>query len=86
MIRNKGVAFPFLLSTTNGREIHVTTSGNEGFRFLIRPADSGWTWATIDAAGEVCARGAAPTKALAAAYVIRAIARSLNPEHEAIKA
>ena len=62
------------------------SSDNGGFRFQIKPAGSGWSWAAFDSAGEVCARGAAPTKAIAAAFVIRTIARSLAPDQATVKA
>ena len=46
------------------------------FGYRIRETADGWSWATLDPAGKVRDRGDAPTKALAAAFVIRAIARS----------
>jgi hypothetical protein len=48
-----------------------------GYR-LSKTAD-GWTWITFDLAGKVAARGHAPTKAVAAACIIRALARASVP-------
>ena len=64
----------------------MTSSENGGFRFQIKLAGEGWSWAAIGPAGEVCARGAAPTKAIAAAFVIRTIARSMHPEPSSVEA
>ncbi|HEY8572391.1 hypothetical protein [Phenylobacterium sp.] len=50
------------------------------FGYRIRQTGEGWTWATLDPAGRVQARGRAPSKAVAAALVIRAIARSAVPD------
>jgi hypothetical protein len=44
--------------------------------FSIRPRRGGWSWAAIDPEGRVRDQGDAPTRALAAAFVIRAIARA----------
>lgn len=46
------------------------------FGYRIRPVDQGWAWSTLDHSGRVQARGQAPSKAVAAAFVIRALARS----------
>lgn len=46
---------------------------NYGFR--IRPNGELWTWMAMDDNGQVLASGSAPTKAVAAALVIRALAR-----------
>ena len=46
------------------------------FGYRIEPCDEGWAWRAYDSSGEVQASGAAPTKAVAAACVIREIARS----------
>jgi hypothetical protein len=50
------------------------------FGYQIRPANDGWAWVTFDLAGEVQEQGWAPQKALAAAFVIRALARAAGPE------
>lgn len=49
------------------------------FGYKIRPCAAGWAWTAYDAGGGVHERGEAPTKAIAAAYVIRAIARQAVP-------
>ena len=46
------------------------------FGYRIRKTSEGWVWSTLDAAGAVRVRGEAPSKAMAAALVIRALARS----------
>jgi hypothetical protein len=46
------------------------------FGYRIEPCDEGWAWRAYDADGEIQASGAAPTKAIAAACVIREIART----------
>lgn len=48
------------------------------FGYRIAPCDEGWAWKAYDRAGQVQASGAAPTKAIAAACVIREIARSAD--------
>jgi hypothetical protein len=47
-----------------------------GFKYRIRPDTRGWRWTTFDPDGRVCDQGAAPSRAVAAAFVIRHIARS----------
>jgi hypothetical protein len=54
----------------------VNSSGETGYHYQIKPQDDGWSWATLDADGRIHAQGAAPTKAIAAAFVIRSIARA----------
>jgi len=49
--------------------------GGAEFGYRIRPCAAGWSWTAFDAGGAVQERGEAPTKAIAAACVIRAIAR-----------
>lgn len=49
--------------------------GGAEFGYRIRPCAAGWSWTAFDAGGGVQERGEAPTKAMAAACVIRAIAR-----------
>jgi hypothetical protein len=56
------------------------------FGYRIRETSEGWSWTTFDTSGRVEARGRAPTKAVAAALVIRAIARSAAPAQEAASA
>lgn len=51
------------------------TRGGAEFGYRIRPCAAGWSWTAFDAGGRVQERGEAPTKAIAAALVIRAIAR-----------
>ena len=47
---------------------------SEAFRFRIRQSGAAWLWATIDLQGRVRRQGSAPTRAIAAAFVIQAIA------------
>lgn len=49
------------------------------FGYRINKGEEGWAWTTFDLAGRVAVRGHAPTKAVAAACVIRALARSALP-------
>jgi len=50
------------------------------YGFRIRPHGEAWRWDAIDAKGQVLDSGAAPTKAVAAALVIRALARGAGPQ------
>lgn len=50
------------------------------FGYRIRETGEGWDWTAFDRTGRVQARGLAPTKAVAAALVIRALARSATPD------
>ena len=52
---------------------------SEAFRFRIRPDGDAWLWATVDLQGRVRRQGSAPTRAIAAALVIRAIAGDALP-------
>jgi len=45
------------------------------YGFRIHPHGDRWNWAAIDRKGQVLESGAAPTKAVAAAMVIRALSR-----------
>lgn len=56
------------------------TSTAAGYHFRIRPDADGWSWQTMDTAGAIKAGGQAPTKAIAAALVIRTIARAMTAE------
>lgn len=49
-----------------------------GFGFRLQETEGGWTWVTFDAAGQVQERGQAPDKAVAAACMIRALARAAS--------
>ena len=51
-----------------------------GFGFRISKTSGGWAWAAYDADGRAVEAGAAPNRAVAAACVIRVIARNLAPE------
>lgn len=46
------------------------------FGYKMRRTDAGWAWTTFDTAGRFLEQGSAPTKAIAAACVIRALARN----------
>ena len=50
------------------------------FGYNIRQTASGWSWVTYDLDGGVQAQGSAPDKALAAACVIRALARAATEQ------
>jgi hypothetical protein len=50
------------------------------FGYRIRETGEGWVWSTLDSTGRVQAKGRAPNKAVAAACVIRALARSAVPD------
>lgn len=54
----------------------MPSAERECFSFSIKPMGQEWSWAAIDDCGRVRAQGSAPTKAIAAAFVIRTIARS----------
>lgn len=45
------------------------------FGYRIRRGEDGWAWTTFDLSGRVVAQGHAPSKPVAAAFVIRALAR-----------
>lgn len=51
-----------------------------GYGFRISRSGAGWTWAAYDAEGRAIESGAAPNRAVAAACVIRVIARSEAPD------
>ncbi len=51
-----------------------------GYGFRIARTSSGWQWTAFDAQGEPVETGAAPNRAVAAACVIRVIARSHAPQ------
>jgi hypothetical protein len=61
----------------------VNAANAIGFRFQIKPTEGGWSWAAIDGSGQVRAEGQAPTKAIAAAFVIRTIALASAPTAQA---
>lgn len=52
----------------------------DGYGFRISKTPAGWAWATYDAGGRAIESGAAPNRAVAAACVIRVIARSAAPD------
>lgn len=45
------------------------------FGYRLRQADGEWRWTAFNPAGQVTAKGRAPSRAAAAACVIRALAR-----------
>jgi hypothetical protein len=51
-------------------------SDNASFGYRITRTRGGWLWSTYDLRGELQHHGEAPSKALAAALVIRALART----------
>jgi len=49
-----------------------------GYRWTIRPADGRWAWSILGRDdGRVLVQGEAPSRAVAAAMVVRAIARGV---------
>jgi len=51
-----------------------------GYGFRIAKTRAGWTWAALDADGRPIESGAAPNRAVAAACIIRVIARNEAPD------
>lgn len=51
-----------------------------GYGFRISKTQAGWTWAAYGADGRPIESGAAPNRAVAAACIIRVIARSEAPD------
>lgn len=51
-----------------------------GYGFRITRTPAGWRWAAYDTDGRALESGAAPNRAVAAACVIRVIARSEAPD------
>lgn len=51
-----------------------------GYGFRVSKTSAGWTWTAYDAHGRALETGAAPSRAAAAACVIRVIARSHEPD------
>ena len=49
------------------------------FNYRIQPTPQGWAWSTLDLKGRTVEHGLAPSKAVAAACVVRAIARVIAP-------
>ena len=49
------------------------------FGYRISQTSTGWSWMTFDPNGGVQHRGEAPTRAIAAAYVIRCLAMDWGP-------
>lgn len=61
------------------------SSKSPGIRFSIRPDGARWRWAAID--GDVLlGHGEAPSRAIAAALVIRQICRACAPDEAAVLA
>jgi len=56
------------------------------FGYKIRETAEGWTWVTFDLCGQVQESGSAPEKAVAAACVIRALARAASEAETARQA
>ncbi|MDB5450265.1 MAG: hypothetical protein JWQ52_1393 [Phenylobacterium sp.] len=55
------------------------------FGYRIRATDTGWDWMAFDLAGKVQERGHAPDKAIAAACVIRALARAASSDSATVR-
>lgn len=56
---------------------------DQGFGYRILRTREGWTWMTYGDAGEVLEQGAVRDRSVAAACIIRAIARRAGPERTA---
>lgn len=54
----------------------VISSQSACFGYQIRSTPKGWAWVVYDLNGQVQGQGCAPQKAIAAAMVVRALARS----------
>ena len=48
--------------------------------YVIKPRGSAWAWTAFKADGCIAGRGVSPSRQVAAACVIRCIARSAAPE------
>jgi hypothetical protein len=46
------------------------------FDFTFEKAADGWRWSAFDRLGRIAGEGVAPTKAMAAAFVIQALSRT----------
>ena len=57
--------------------MHVDAAG---YGFRISRTAAGWSWTAYDADGRPVETGAAPNRAVAAACIIRVIARNYAPE------
>ncbi|MGA0606746.1 hypothetical protein ACO2Q0_12175 [Phenylobacterium sp. VNQ135] len=58
----------------------MPAASGAGYGFRIARTKAGWTWAAYDGDGRAVETGAAPNRAVAAACVIRVIARSHAPD------
>jgi|GEM_PF-6038963 len=54
----------------------MSSSEDPCFGYKIHPAADGWAWVTFDLQGCVQEEGWAPQKAVAAALIVRALARA----------
>jgi hypothetical protein len=52
------------------------TAQPRAFDFTFEKAPDGWRWSAFDRLGRIAGEGVAPTKAMAAAYVIQALSRT----------
>lgn len=57
----------------------MPSSESNYLRFSVRPIDGGWAWSVRDPSGREYAAGKARNRALAAALVLREIARLAAP-------
>jgi hypothetical protein len=55
---------------------HPDDARASAFGFQLEKSDGGWRWTAFNLLGEVAERGFSPSKAAAAACVIRALART----------
>jgi hypothetical protein len=56
-------------------ERDMNGQGASHFGYRVRQDGGAWQWTAFDACGRVCAQGRAPSRAVAAALVIRALAQ-----------
>lgn len=61
------------------RSVSMNGANETCFGYRICPTEQGWSWVAFDPAGEIQERGTAPSRAIAAACVIRALARAAAP-------
>jgi hypothetical protein len=59
---------------------------NSPLNYVIKPRGAAWAWTAFRADGCVAGRGVSPSRQVAAACVIRCIARDLQPEAAAKQA
>ncbi len=56
---------------------------HDPLNYRIESVPGGWAWRTVDGEGRTVEKGLAESRAVAAAFIVRSIARSLEPEAKA---